>query len=165
MSTFAFMQQQSQEAIISFKGSSRLLSNFAHTPFLVNGTVWPTSEHFFQACKTMNIVHCTEIRDATTPGIAKRMAGPKGYKGVKITLRENWDLIKISVMEYAVKEKFDQNPKAFEFLMSTGNRILIEGNTWHDNFWGNCYCPKCVDKPGLNNLGIILMNYRNSQRY
>jgi predicted NAD-dependent protein-ADP-ribosyltransferase YbiA (DUF1768 family) len=43
---------------------------------------------------------------------------------------------------------------------------MIEGNWWHDNFWGDCYCnnksgkhPECL-KPGLNKLGLLLMNLR-----
>lgn len=163
MNAFELMKQQQQDAITSFRGEFMVLSNFSRTPFVVNGTAWPTSEHFFQANKTLNLLHCKEIRDASTPGIAKKMGSPRGYKGFKITLRENWELIRIPVMEFVVKEKFGQNVRALELLMSTEGHLLIEGNIWHDNFWGNCYCPKCVNKPGLNNLGIVLMNYRNFQ--
>ena len=41
-----------------------------------------------------------------------------------------------------------------EKLLATGDKILIEGNTWNDDFWG-----KCSDN-GKNNLGIILMKIR-----
>jgi hypothetical protein len=37
--------------------------------------------------------------------------------------------------------------------------MLIEGNWWHDNFYGSCTCNKCVNK-GENNLGKILMKIR-----
>jgi len=45
-------------------------------------------------------------------------------------------------------------------LLATGDTKLLEGNRWHDNFWGNCDCPNCRDKPGLNYLGKILMRVR-----
>ena len=160
MNAFELMKQQQQDAITSFRGEFMVLSNFSRTPFVVNGTAWPTSEHFFQANKTLNLLHCKEIRDASTPGIAKKMGSPRGYKGFKITLRENWELIRIPVMEFVVKEKFVQNVKALEILMSTEGHLLIEGNTWHDNFWGACNCARCRGKLKENTLGKLLVEVR-----
>jgi predicted NAD-dependent protein-ADP-ribosyltransferase YbiA (DUF1768 family) len=47
-------------------------------------------------------------------------------------------------------------------LLATGDRDLIEGNTWHDNFWGVCSCPKCTFPPipQTNWLGKILVEER-----
>jgi predicted NAD-dependent protein-ADP-ribosyltransferase YbiA (DUF1768 family) len=28
-------------------------------------------------------------------------------------------------------------------LLKTGKHILVEGNAWHDYFWGACSCLKC----------------------
>ena len=58
--------------------------------------------------------------------------------------------------------KFRQNRDARQILLSTNDAILIEGNTWHDNTWGDCSCgdrPECK-KPGLNLLGKALMLVR-----
>ena len=46
-------------------------------------------------------------------------------------------------------------------LLSTSNATLVEGNWWHDNFWGDCYCPKCKGIPGANTLGRLLMELRS----
>jgi predicted NAD-dependent protein-ADP-ribosyltransferase YbiA (DUF1768 family) len=46
-----------------------------------------------------------------------------------------------------------------EKLLATGEEILVEGNTWHDNFWGRCSCRNCRGK-GVNHLGQLLMERR-----
>ena len=60
--------------------------------------------------------------------------------------------------------KFNQNPKIKQKLLDTGDKILIEGNNWCDNFWGNCHCEKCRTKTGKNLLGISLMFLREKYR-
>lgn len=57
-----------------------------------------------------------------------------------------------------IKKYKDENLK--QWLIGTGNETLIEGNWWHDNFWGACSCPKCEKKRKHNNLGKILMYVR-----
>ena len=39
-------------------------------------------------------------------------------------------------MEKVVRAKFTQNPHLARFLVETGDAELIEGNSWHDTFWG-----------------------------
>ena len=47
-------------------------------------------------------------------------------------------------------------------LLETGTQPIEEDTTsWHDNYWGNCHCPKCRNIPGQNRLGIILMETRD----
>lgn len=38
--------------------------------------------------------------------------------------------------------------------MATGNEMLVEGNNWHDKFWGVC------GGEGENHLGKMLMHIR-----
>ena len=94
------------------------------------------------------------------PGDAKHL-------GAKAPLREDWYKIKESVMRKALTYKFSQNLDIAKKLVSTDGFMLIEGNTWHDNFWGNCTCCEaggslktCLN-PGLNRLGYALMSVRN----
>jgi len=74
-------------------------------------------------------------------------------------LRPNWDLMKISVMRKLLEQKFSQD-EFISLLLSTKDKFIEEGNYWHDNFWGNCYCIKCKDKKGENILGKLLMDIR-----
>jgi len=50
-------------------------------------------------------------------------------------------------------------------LLATLDAELIEGNAWHDNFWGDCFCEKCRDIEGLNVLGNILMRIREELQF
>ena len=45
-------------------------------------------------------------------------------------------------------------------LLATGDELLVEGNYWHDNYFGFCYCEKCSQLPKHNQLGKILMRIR-----
>ena len=69
-------------------------------------------------------------------------------------------------MEEFVSRKF-QIPELRDKLLATGDANLVEGNTWHDNYWGICTCSKCINSPvvdGKNKLGTILMKVRDSIR-
>ena len=141
--------------INKFSGEFRYLSNFFKSKFVDNGqTEWQTVEHYFQAAKTTNPFWKTIIWEAPTPAIAKQM-------GRQAPLISTWDSIKVDVMRDALKYKFDQNSDLKEKLMSLKDIYLEEGNTWHDNLWGNCTCSKCKKVTGQNLLGNLLMTLRD----
>lgn len=65
-------------------------------------------------------------------------------------------------MRRVVMAKFEQNKDLKQRLLETGTQPIEEDTTsWHDNYWGNCHCPKCRNIPGQNRLGIILMETRD----
>ena len=65
------------------------------------------------------------------------------------------------VMAEAVLNKFTQNYDLKLLLINTTPHYLVEGNTWCDNYWGNCSCGYCTNIEGQNKLGITLMAVRN----
>ena len=67
-------------------------------------------------------------------------------------------------MYFLVLLKFQSHEDLRNQLFATGDAELIEGNDWHDNYWGNCECPRCVSIEGQNHLGKILMRVRNNLR-
>ena len=136
-----------------FEGEHSFLSNFAHRPIIIKGKTWVTVEHIFQAAKTLDENIREQIRLAPTPGIAKQM-------GRKVHLRSDWEQIKQDIMLKSVRLKFRLSPGLKEQLLSTKDAVLIEGNTWHDNVWGDCRCSKCQEIKGENLLGQILMQVR-----
>ena len=142
--------------IVTFEGENAFLSNFEESPFEVAGIKYPTVEHWFQAWKTTDLEIHKAIAAAPTPGKAKRM-------GRKVDLRPDWEQIKIEVMRAGLRYKFE-NPELRAKLLATGNEPLMEGNTWHDNTWGNCFCPKCIGIHGQNLLGALLMETREKIR-
>ena len=144
------------DAIVKFDGEYRFLSNFVGRVVTPRGTVCETVEHGFQAAKTLDPVEQELVLNCSTPGRAKR-------QGRKVTLRGDWDEVKLNVMAKLVRWKFQQNPVLGGRLLATGNALLIEGNTWHDNFWGSCTCSRCKNR-GKNHLGQILMAVRAQLR-
>lgn len=139
--------------ITEFDGKYAFLSNFFYAPFVYDGIIYPTNEHFFQAMKTLDQEKRKQIAEAKTPCAAKRM-------GRQVQLREDWEQVKYTAMRVGVERKFDAHPGLAEKLIATGDAILIEGNSWHDNTWGSCFCPKCAAIAGKNWLGEILMERR-----
>jgi ribA/ribD-fused uncharacterized protein len=103
-------------------------------------------EHAFQALKTLDMLEREAIRSARSPSEAKAM-------GRTVKLRPDWDDKKIGFMRMLVRQKFSTNPLRSE-LMATGEAELIDGNYWHDTFWGMC------GGVGTNHLGKILMEVR-----
>lgn len=139
-------------AITSFRGSYAFLSNFSPAPITYEGITYPTTEHFYHAMKTVDINDRKMIAALPSPAAAKKA-------GYKLKIRPDWEQVKVEIMAAALQAKF-QYPELREKLLATGNEQLVEGNVWHDNFWGNCSCPKCWNTPGLNHLGKLLMAVR-----
>ena len=137
--------------IKSFENDYAFLSNFYPSPIKIEGTTYPTVEHFYQSMKAVEMSQVMEIIIAETPGKAKRL-------GAKCKLVKDWDKMKIEVMKMGLKAKFEQHPKLRESLIFTGYRILEEGNYWRDSFWGIDF----ITNEGENHLGILLMELRET---
>lgn len=141
-----------------FRGKYHFLSNFSIQQVKYDGITWQTSEHAFQAAKTHDKDEKTMIQLCKSPGLSKKA-------GKKVTLRDDWEQVKIGIMAEIVRDKFTNNRVLTRKLLATGDDRLVEGNTWHDNFWGNCTCGSSpCDYPGYNNLGGILMKIREELR-
>lgn len=91
------------------------------------------------------------------PGKAKKFG--RKYPMTKKQLRE-WDARKVSVMRELVKDKFYDHLVLAQWLINTGDAKLVEGNWWHDQFWGDCDCRDHHYRIGKNMLGKILMEVR-----
>lgn len=136
-------------------GKHTFLSNF-HVGLTVLGT--PSAEHAYQMLKTTNVLDRMAVAACSTPGQAKRL-------GRKIELRPDWELVKIEVMRFVLLDKFAAGSPIAEQLLDTGDEILIEGNHWHDNIWGDCTCGRDACKnEGENLLGRLLMERRKQLR-
>lgn len=75
--------------------------------------------------------------------------------------QREWDGRRLEVMRALVHRKAQRSEGFREWLDATESMLIVEGNWWHDNFWGNCRCgaTKCA-RPGSNWLGSILMEER-----
>jgi ribA/ribD-fused uncharacterized protein len=145
------------ETINSFSNEYQFLSNFYIADTEYEGIIYRSSEAAFQAAKTTDVAIRQEFA-----GLSSAQAK---LRGRTLKLREDWEIIKDQVMYDIVKDKFTRNPYLKSLLLQTNDALLIEGNWWHDNYWGDCSCDKCKDKQGLNVLGVILMRVREELRY
>ena len=135
------------KTISEFKGQYEFLSNFYPSKIMFHNRLYPTVEHAFQASKTDDYNEQEAIRLVPDARAAKKY-------GRKVTLRANWDGIRVAFMKAIVLEKFKQNPDLLEKLLDTGDAVLEEGNYWQDKFWG------VFNGQGDNNLGKVLMEVR-----
>lgn len=126
------------------------LSNFSPHGVELDGTWWPTVEHYFQAQKFHNDAYREQIRLARTPKDAKALGRTRS-----VALREDWEAVKEEIMFVACLKKFQTHPELAERLKQTGNEILIE-NAPNDYFWGAGRAGT-----GQNKLGQILMRVRS----
>lgn len=145
------------EPIKHFKGDYFFLSNmYPIEPFSIGKYTFKSTENFYMAMKFMD----SQIRydiSLKSPREAKKWSSNK-VKSDPRNLRSDWHDIKLEVMEYALRHKFNQT-KCRNLLLKTGNVELIEGNTWNDTFWGVDL--KDPEEPGQNQLGRLLMMLRS----
>lgn len=119
-------------------------------PITYQGITYPSTEHAYQATKTISQVDRVAMANLPTAREARRF-------GQQIQMRYGWESLKLSTMEDVLNIKF-QDPELRQKLIDTGDLELIEGNTWGDTFWG------VYNGKGENHLGKILMKIRKQLR-
>ncbi len=131
------------------------LSNFFPAEVKGDGILWPTSEHYYQACKIPewyahpeNIKALERIRASDKPLDAKRA-------GKTVKLRRDWEAKKQFYMTKVLRAKFGQHKDLAEALLDTKTATLIEDSP-HDHYWGIG-----SDGSGKNRLGKLLMELRD----
>lgn len=145
--------------IIEFKNEYRFLSNFYFLEYQIiyQGICYNSVENAYQAQKTNDLNIKLQI-SRMTPAASKKFAR-------SINMRKDWDDIKLVVMKKFVEEKFLASLELKRKLIDLKDYEIIEGNFWHDNYWGICYCKKCAPGGignGKNMMGKILMDLRDS---
>jgi len=134
-----------------FEGAYFFLSNYYEVSVYFDGVTYPSSEHAYQAAKSLDsTVRLSFIEECQTPDQAKK-------KGRQIEARSDWEDVKVEVMTTIFRNKFMSNVYLSQKLLETGNTTLMEGNTWHDGFWG----VDIITGQGLNYLGKVLMVIRD----
>lgn len=137
-----------EKAVKKFRGEYAFLSNMHPASFIWDGRMYLNSEAAFQSAKCL---------DAFERDRFSHMDGKTAKReGKKVAQRKDWAQVKVGLMKEIVTAKFAQNADLLQLLIATGDMELIEGNHWHDTFWG-------VDLKtgsGENHLGQILMAVR-----
>ncbi|MBF0555554.1 MAG: NADAR family protein [Nitrospirae bacterium] len=136
-----------EERVKQFRGEYSFLSNFYASEIAYEGLIYPSVENAFQAAKVLDNTKRVEFTTVKA-GSAKKL-------GRKVLLRSDWNTARIIIMKELLIIKFSQEPLR-SMLLSTGNAILEEGNTWNDTFWGI----SLKTGRGSNMLGRLLMEVR-----
>lgn len=167
-----------KNAVLSFRGT--FLSNFYAIPITYRGKTYESVEHAYQAQKfkksTLQSVskECLDeinkvlrargslhefesaenifTTELLSSGNAKLIADVLRQHDY---VREDWDDRKMPLMAELLLQKF-QHPELKELLLRTGDKYLVEGNTWQDTLWGVC------EGRGRNLLGLLLMEIRDN---
>lgn len=141
------MPEATAGPILKFEGEHDFLSNFNES-FVIpyEGGWYASAEVLYQSQKADSEEDRDYVLAAQGPGDSK-------FRGRRIKLRDDWEVVKIPVMILVIRAKFSV-PEFRELLLATGERELIEGNHWGDYFWGIC------KGKGENWLGKILMERR-----
>ncbi len=116
--------------IDKFDGEYRWLSNFWPCKVTLDGIEFKCVENAYQAAKSLD----SEVRMSfiyITAGQAKRL-------GREIKIRDDWDKVKNDVMYELIHQKFFKNAELRKKLLDTNDDKIVEGNYWHDTYWGVC---------------------------
>lgn len=156
-------------------GSSeyQFLSNFYAISITVDGRVYASSEHYYQAAKfELDSPIYNEIVNAPSPALAKKIAWDHAKEAII-----GDDQLMCERMKKALLAKFaneDGTPTCLGIkLLATGDRLIIEGNyrisaegkNMSDRRWGaelDLTSPDYIKMYGKNLLGKLLMELRQN---
>ena len=139
----------SPRKITSFQGKYSFLSNFHPCPMTFGpyNLAAKTAEHAYQAMKAQNEADARWVSEPVKPGTANK-------RGRSVPPRPDWDTAKLVVMEQVLRVKFAPGTELAAKLLATGDKELVEGNEWSDQFWGS------IKGLGQNHMGKLLMKVR-----
>ncbi|WP_461534983.1 NADAR family protein [Spongorhabdus nitratireducens] len=144
--------------------SKSCFSQWYPASFEEQGRTFETAEHYMMHHKALlfnDESAAAEALVATTPAAAKA-AGRK----VRGFIDERWEAHRFEIVVQANLNKFSQNAELRDFLLATGDDILVEASPV-DRIWGigldqhdeACRQPELWR--GLNLLGFALMEVRD----
>jgi ribA/ribD-fused uncharacterized protein len=161
--------EPAEEPVFFFSGNPALneykeFSNMYEAPFQIEGTTFPTVEHYFQWSKARM------FGDAAIQEKILKTSSPKSVKalGKKVTgfKEDEWAEKKDGVMAAALKAKFMQHPELLKKLRDTGTRRIAEADP-RGKYWGigtSSDTSKAKDPerwPGKNKMGSLLEALRS----
>jgi ribA/ribD-fused uncharacterized protein len=128
-------------------------SNLYRCEVRLDGHVFPTAEHAYQAGKARR----PEVRDWLLAAPSPALLAMAAHGLYQWDIVPDWSRIKFDRMHAVLRAKFTQHADLRELLLSTGTARLIEaGNVDNavNRLWGE------VNGKGKNMLGVLLMELR-----
>jgi ribA/ribD-fused uncharacterized protein len=146
------------------KTTKSCLSQWYDSPFVEGGTKFLTAEHYMMHAKALlfsDLAAATKVLSAKTPGEAKAIG-----REIQNFDEEQWLKNRFEIVVNANLAKFSYNSELRQFLISTGDRVLVEASPV-DKIWGiglakdDPLAENPTDWQGLNLLGYALMEVRS----
>jgi ribA/ribD-fused uncharacterized protein len=128
-----------------------VFNNFSAHAIEYEGSLYPTSEHAYQAAKCTDPAGREAIRNARSPLEAKVLAN-ETYRAAR---DPDWGSKKLAVLEAILRTKLAQHAEAKEALQRSGREEIVEDSPT-DYFWG-----EGADGSGQNMLGKLWMKIRS----
>lgn len=132
--------------------------------FEEGGIIYRTAEHYMMAGKA-KLFNDTEILEQILKSETPNQAKSLGRK-IRNFNPEIWDEHKYQIVKHGNLLKFSQNEQFKEFLLSTGEKILVEASPY-DTIWGigmletDAKAANPAQWNGENLLGFALMEVRD----
>ncbi|MBO4252156.1 MAG: NADAR family protein [Clostridia bacterium] len=127
------------------------LDNFSSFGFVYGGKYYQTVEHGYQSLKFKG--KAPEIEEKIIKCYSAYEAQKIAHENIDKQV-DNWDEIKVGVMEELLRAKLDQHPYVKQKLLQTENYLICEDSP-KDSFWGIGR-----DRNGRNELGKLWMKLR-----
>lgn len=140
------------------------LSQWYDASFIVDGIHYATAEHFMMAEKARLFADtqtCAQILAASHPDVAKKLG-----RVVQNFDEAVWQQHRFGIVVNGNQAKFTQNHRLQDFLLHTGERVLVEASPF-DTIWGiglaeaDAHIAEPTSWHGLNLLGFALMQVRS----
>ena len=146
-----WLREKMDEVIGFYPREFYPFDNFSSFKVEWNGYLFASVEEAYQAASFMGSDEelVEKIKKSHFADEAQRIAYANRDKR-----REDWDDVKISIMEELLRLKIEQNPYVKKKLLQTEDYMIVEDSP-KDDFWG--WGP---NRDGQNNLGKLWMKLR-----
>ena len=146
-----WLREKMDEVIGFYPREFYPFDNFSSFKVEWNGYLFSSVEEAYQAASFMGSDEelVEKIKKSHFADEAQRIAYANRDKR-----REDWDDVKVSIMEELLRLKIEQNPYVKKKLLQTEDYMIVEDSP-KDDFWG--WGP---NRNGQNNLGKLWMKLR-----
>ena len=146
-----WLREKMDEVIGFYPREFYPFDNFSSFKVEWNGYLFSSVEEAYQAASFMGSDEelVEKIKKSHSADEAQRISYANRDKR-----REDWDDVKISIMEELLRLKIEQNPYVKKKLLQTEDYMIVEDSP-KDDFWG--WGP---NRDGQNNLGKLWMKLR-----
>lgn len=134
-----------------------VFSNFGHTPIVVEGVTFDTSERLFQLMKYKDDEPVKAIFSANNPKMTSK-------HWEKTHRREDWGKMMIDAMKFCLTKKYEQSEEFRQELERSKGKYIVEDQSTFPKKYADAWGVKLHEGSyvGPNLLGRLLMELRDN---